>query len=260
MLSGAVWLAALSLSQLSSRTVAMPAIEQGVSALTEIDTLLAIHEEELCNLAEADAAIEVPGFPVQGVDVRIDDIRCVDGVLDRDSLRTLLLTRSAEQVYLHGADAFSDGSTDAGDASILSPSGGIQATLDSVGASMHDRMEIVVLVLGVTNAVLLGIVLLLGRGIRRFAGAGLVLILAALPLLIGGLILWFGLGAMTSGNGLTAEFATITRSLLELPLRNALVVAGAGVALLVPVLIVDRLVKRAQYQAWWEHSPDVTHR
>ncbi len=193
-------------------------------------------------------------FPVQGVDVRIDDVHCRDGVLDRKALRTLLLSRSAEQVYLNGADAFSAGSTNAGDASILSPSGGIRATLDSVGASMHDRMEIIVLVLGVANAVLLGIVLLLGRGIRRFAGVGLVLILAALPMLIGGLILWFGLGTMTSGTGLTADFATITRSLVGLPLRNALVVAGAGLALLVPVLIVDRLVKRAQYEEWWEHS------
>lgn len=254
---GMLFLAALSLAQLSSRTVAMPAIERGVASLTEIDALLAIHEEELCRLAATEAPIQVPGFPVQGIDVRVSDIRCTDGTLDRESLRALLLSKSADAVYLRGADAFQDDPDAAEETSILSASGGIRATLDSVGASMHDRTTAATWVLGGMSALLLLAMLLLGRGVRRFAGLGLVLVIAAAPMLLGSLILWVVLGTMDSGDGLTAQFAQITRSLLGVPIRNGLCVAVAGVALIVPALLVERAVRHARYaeQAeWWEYG------
>jgi hypothetical protein len=253
-LTGAVWLAALSMSQLSSREMAMPAIERGVAALTEIDALLEIHEQELCTLAESETAVEALGFPVRGVDLSLNDVRCEDGELNREELRALLLMRSAERVYLDGAGAFEDESAVDGDTSILSPSGAIRATLDSVGASMHDRVTTVAWVLGAVNAVLLAAVLLLGRGIRRFAGVGLVLALAAFPTLAAALALWVGIGLMDSDSGLTAEFAEITQALLGLPLRNALILGGAGLALLVPVLITDHLIRRSRREQWWEYS------
>ena len=253
-LTGALWLGALSLSQLSSRTVAMPAIERGVAALTEIDELLSIHEQELCSLAESQAAVNVVGLPVQGVAIDVDDIRCTDGKLNREALRPLLLSSSAEQVYLHGGAAFLDETASREGASILSSSGAIRAILDVVGLSMHDRMATAALVLGAVNGMLVIAVLLLGRGIRRFAGLGIVLVLAALPMLLGALAAWLLAGTMDSGTGLTAQFAQLSRSLLGLPLRNALWLTGAGIALIVPVLLVDALLRQSQPQEWWEHS------
>jgi hypothetical protein len=251
---GALWLGALSLSQLSSRPVAIPAIERGVASLTEIDQLLSLHEDDLCRLAATDAPIEIPGYPVRGIDVRLNDIHCTDGKLDRDALRALLLSKSAEQVYLHGADAFLDDSASLDDASMLSASGGIRTILASIGADMHDRTTTAAWVLGGTSAVLLLATLLLGRGVRRFAGLGLIFMLAALPMLFGALILWAVLGAMDGGTGLTAQFAQITRSLLNLPIRNAFGLTLAGAALIVPSLLIARAVQRARDADWWEYG------
>lgn len=253
-ITGAIWLAALSMSQLSSRTVAMPAIEHGVAALTEVDALLEIHEQELCNLAESDAAVDIVAFPMRGISISSEDVQCTNGELDREGLRTMLVTQGAEQVYVHGADAFLDESASDEDASILSASGAIRATLDSVGASMHDRVTTATWVLGAVCTVLIIVLLLLGRGIRRFAGLGLVLMLAAVPTLVGAIALWFAVGLMDSGAGLTNDFAEITRSLLGLPLRNALLLGGAGLAILVPVLVTDRLIQRSRREEWWEYS------
>ncbi len=253
-LTGMFWLGALSLSQLSSRTVAMPAIERGVTALTEIDRLLAIHEDGLCALAASGAAVNIMGLPIQGVDIQVDDVHCIDGKLDREDLRARLLSNSAQQIYLHGADAFLDDAASDEGASILSASGAIRATLDSVGASMHDRITTTAWVLSAVNGVLIVAVLLLGRGIRRFAGLGMVLVIAAAPMLLGALISWLVLGTMDSGAGLTAQFAQLSRSLLSLPLRNALWLTGAGIALIVPVLVVDALLRRSRRMEWWEYS------
>lgn len=253
-LTGAAWLGALTLSQLSSRQVAIPAIERGVAAITEVDELLSIHEEELCNLAESDSALEVSSFPVQGVDVAVSDIHCIDGRLDHEALRTLLLSRSAEQVYTLGADAFIDESGEREAASILSTSGATRATLDGIGESMHDRTTKAAWILGGVSALLLALVLALGRGVRRFAGVGIVLVLVALPTLLGALLSWFIVGRMDTGSGVTSQFAEIFRSLLGLPLRNSIALLASGVALIVPVLLVDALLRRSDRREWWEHS------
>lgn len=253
-LVGAAWLGALSVSQLSSREVAIPAIQRGVAALTEVDELLAIHEQELCDLAESDSALQVSRFPVQGVEVGVSDIHCTDGRLDKEALRTLLLERSAEQVYAHGADAFVDDLGEAEGSSILSTTGAARATLDSIGQSMHDRTTKAAWVLGAISALLLAAVVALGRGVRRFAGLGIVLVLVAAPTLIGVLLASFLVGRFDTDSGLTSQFADIIRSLLRLPLRNAVALLAAGVALIVPVLAVDWLLRRADRREWWEHS------
>lgn len=253
-LVGAAWLGALSLSQLSSRQVAVPAIERGVAALTEVDELLALHEQELCQLAATDSALEVSRFPVQGVEVAVSDIHCTDGRLDKDGLRTLLLERSAEQVYARGADAFLNTNGTAEGTSILSTTGATRVTLDSIGESMHDRATKAAWVLGGLSALLLAILIALGRGVRRFAGVGIVLVLVAAPTILGVLGSWFLVSRLDTGSGVSAQFAEIMRSLLRLPMRNAVTLLAAGVALIVPVLIVDALLRRADRREWWEHS------
>ncbi|MGE0134703.1 MAG: hypothetical protein AB7L91_10475 [Dehalococcoidia bacterium] len=253
-LAGAAWLGALSLSQLSSREVAIPAIERGVAALTEVDELLAIHEQDLCELAETDSALQVSRFPVRGVEMAVSDIHCTDGRLDRDALRALLLERSAEQVYTQGADAFLDESEEAEASSILSTTGAARLTLDSIGESMHERSTRAAWILGGISLLLLAGVIALGRGVRRFAGVGIVLVLIATPTMLGVMAAWVLIGQYDSGTGVTAQFADIVRSLLDLPMRNAVALLAGGVALLVPVLAVDWVLRRTDRREWWEQG------
>lgn len=253
-LVGAAWFGALSLSQLSSREVAIPAIQRGVAALTEVDELLTIHERELCDLAATDSALRVSRFPVQGVEVAVSDIHCTDGRLDKEALRTLLLERGAEEVYVHGADAFADELGESEASSVLSTTGAARATLDSIGQSMHDRTTKAAWVLGAVSALLLAALVALGRGVRRFAAAGIVLVLVAAPTLLGVALASLAVAWFDTDTGLTSQFAAIIRSLLQLPLRNTAALLTAGVALLVPVLGVDWLLRRADRREWWEQS------
>lgn len=253
-LVGAAWFGALSLSQLSGREVAIPAIQRGVAALTEVDELLTIHERELCDLAATDSALRVSRFPVQGVEVAVSDIHCTDGRLDKEALRTLLLDRSAEEVYVHGADAFADELGESEASSVLSTTGAARATLDSIGQSMHDRTTKAAWVLGAVSALLLAALVALGRGVRRFAATGIVLVLVAAPTLLGVALASLAVAWFDTDTGLTSQFAAIIRSLLQLPLRNAAALLTAGVALLVPVLGVDWLLRRADRREWWEQS------
>ena len=253
-LTGALWVAALSLSQVSSRPVAIPAIEQGVAAITEVDALLVIHQHDLCDLAAADVPVDILGFPISGLDVGVSDIHCTGGALDAAALRSLLLTTSAEHIYVNGADAFLADDNASQTASALSASGGIRQLISTLGAGTHDQMTVAAQVLGALNAVLLLGVVLLGRGVRRFAGAGLVILVAAFPTLAVALLAWVFLGTMDSGSGITAQFAQIARSLAEVPLRNAVWLSVCGLALLLPALLLDHLIRRARNAQWWEYS------
>jgi hypothetical protein len=248
-----LWLVALTLSQLTSREVAMPAVERGVAALSEVDALLQLHGNQICAQVDAGVPIEIPGFAVQGVTLHPQEVRCPNGELDRANLRALLVAQGAEQVYLRGTDAFREDTAAASTGSILSASGAIRLVLDNVGADMNERISVLVFPLGLL-CLLVGVgFLLLGRGLGRFIGLGWVLVVSAFPMLMGVLLMWGVLSLVESGpdNSLMSEFQHITRSLIGLPLRNALYIIVAGFAIAIPAWAVRRFyLNRRRYEVY----------
>jgi hypothetical protein len=227
------WVACAALAQLTSRAVAIPTAERGIAAVTEVDALLRIHETQLCAAsAGSGEPVDLAGFPVRDVLLRAQEVPCPNGVLDRATLRDLLLSRGAELLYLRGTDAFTDPSRAADAAPVLSATWLIRVLLDSLSAGLHEWLVVVAWAIGGVGALLAGVVWLLGRRGARLQRIGWAMTLGALPVLLaaaGAWVLLLLLGG--TGGSLVAEFASITRSLAALPALDALLTMVAGLAL-----------------------------
>ena len=230
----AVWVACVALSQLTSRSVAIPAAERGIAAVTEIDALLRLHEAQLCTAAAAGSnePVDLAGFPVHDVLLRAQEVPCPNGTLDRAVLRDLLLSRGAELLYLRGTAAFTDPSRPADAAPVLSSTWLIRVLLDSLSAGLHEWLVVAAWAMGGLGALLAGIVWLLGRRGARLQRIGWAMTLGALPVLLAAGGAWVLLLLLGGGSSsLLAEFASIARSLAALPALEALLVMVAGLAL-----------------------------
>ncbi|MSQ29982.1 MAG: hypothetical protein EXR68_05805 [Dehalococcoidia bacterium] len=239
----ALWLTAFALAQVTAREVAIPAAERGLAALSEVDSLLALGERTLCAQAGGEGIIDLPGFPVRGVEVRGSEVRCIDGRLDREALRALLLARGADLVYLRGIEAFIDAGRTPEAVSPFSGTGAVRGLIDGVTSAVHERVAMAACALGALGVVLTAVLLVMGRGFGRLSRIGIALSLGALPVLGTGLVLRFALGALAAraGDPMLDEFIAVARALTAVPLRDALWLLVGGLALVAPGVMGTRL-------------------
>jgi hypothetical protein len=238
-----LWLGAFSLWQVTARAVALPVAERGLASIAEIDALLTLHAGELCAQAGSNEAVQVEGFPIPDVAVRGTELSCADGVLDRAALRTLLLQRGAERIYLRGDEAFTESGRTADSASLFSGAGLVRRLLDSIGTSTHQLAALGTWGLGGVSALLALVLLAAGARRRRVAALGGAMMLSALPVIgaalgLKGLLSVFG--NTGESDAMLREFVAITNDLAWLPLRNALILAACGLLLVAPVVLSRR--------------------
>jgi hypothetical protein len=210
----ALWAVALSLSQATSREVAQPVAVHGIAVLTGVDALLDLHLEAVrAAAAEADDTepIALPGYPVLGASWLAVEARTAS----RDTLRGLLLSRSADLVYINGVSVLAegDGTFDGG---TFSTSAGVRRVLETLSQSNHDRASAFVWPLGLIALALSIVLAISGNGFARFSVLGTTLLIGALPAIV--------LGAM---------------------LRAAVTLVLIGLAILVPALLLHSLFDRS---------------
>ncbi|MDA1002940.1 MAG: hypothetical protein O3B31_06270, partial [Chloroflexi bacterium] len=174
------WLLALSAHQATGRVAAIPAIERGVAALTEIDALLVIHQEAIAAAGESRASepgarVAVPGFPIPDASLTAEEARD----LAPADQRALVLALAAEAVYARGVDAFLvEGGTPVG-TTALSTEGLARRLLATLTASTHDRIGGWLSLLGMVAVALAVVLVLLGHGFARFGALAVPLLVAA---------------------------------------------------------------------------------
>lgn len=236
----ALSLAAFALAQVTSREVAIPAAERSVAALSEVDSLVSLAERALCAQAGGEGALDLPGFAVGDVQVRANEVRCVDGRVDLEALRALLLSRGADLVYLRGIEAFIEAGRTPAPASPLSGAGAIRTLVDVLTVTVHEPAVLAAWALAALGAALAGALLLLGRrGLGRLARVGVALAVGAAPVLLAALALRFALASFTTEDDpMLAEFIAIAHALLGVPLWDAAWVLLGGLALVVPGVVV----------------------
>ncbi len=236
------WLTAFALAQVTAREVAIPAAERSIAALSEVDSLLTLGERALCAQAGGDGALELPGFAVGDVQVRANEVRCVDGRVDLDALRALLLSRGADLVYLRGIEAFIEAGRTPAPTSPLSGAGAIRGLIDALTVTVHEPAALGAWGLGALGAMLAGTLLVMGRGLGRPARVGVALAIGATPVLLAALVLRFALGSLATGadDPMLREFIAIAHALLGVPLYDAAWVLGGGIALAVPGMVAAR--------------------
>lgn len=232
------WLLALSAHQATGRVAAIPAIERGVAALTEIDALLVTHQEAIAAAGESRASepgarVAVPGFPVPDASLTAEEARD----LAPADQRALVLARAADAVYARGVDAFLvEGGTPVG-TTALSTEGLARRLLATLTVSTHDRIGGWLSLLGMVAVALAVVLVLLGHGFARFGALAVPLLVAA----AGGVASALGLrlvAALAGGDGGFAdELTAIAQALAWTPVRNALWFAVAAVAVALPAAI-----------------------
>jgi len=234
----AAWLLVLSAHQVTDRVVAIPALERGVAALTELDALLLMHRDAIAaagasRAADPVARVEVPGFPIAAATLTAVEARD----LGAEEQRALVLERAATAIYERGVDALLvDGGT-AVDAGMLSAEGFAGRLLSALTAGTHERVGEWLRVIGLVAIGLAAGVLLLGRGFGRFGALALPLLGAAAL----GVAAAFALrlaAAVAGGEGdLANELSAIAQGLAWTPARNASWFAAAAAAVALPAML-----------------------
>ena len=235
----AAWLAAHSASQATSEEVALPALERAIAALTEADSLLELHREEIAAEVAAGDAVAVPGYPL---DVRVPASRAATP----SALRAELLSRSAALVRAEGSAAFTDPTGEPPVVARLSSAGLMQAVMDGLTAARHERWSGYVSQLGGLSALLAALGLLLAVGVGRFIRLGGAAVAAAALVVVPTVALRVGVGFIGEDDAIGAEAREIASSLLGAGLRNALWLAAAGFAILVPAAVLDRVFQDSE--------------
>ena len=242
----ALWLGVLSVAQATDERPALAALERGVAALTGVETLLDLQLEAVQEQADAGSeTLTVPGFPVRDAGVPAADVTRSDGSVDRALLREALLRKSARLVHTRGVSAFREAGGETEAASRLSVSGGIRTLLNGLSSDNHGTAVVWLWPLGGACLLLGALLLSLAGGLGRFIALGAALTAAAVPVLLAALAARLALGFVDAGEPLVEEFVSIGRQLAALPLRNALWVAAAGVAVALPAAVLNAFFERS---------------
>jgi hypothetical protein len=220
----------LSLYQATAEGTAKHALRRAVTALVEIDVLIARDHESLRERAvsaEAGEELRLRDFPL--------DVSLTPGeVLDSTppELRAILLDRSDDRLYDEGTAALR---TDGGaQPSRFSAAGLVDRWLDLLRERNH---QVTGVLTGIAAAVCLILALAListSRGFGRIAAVGAVTLAGALPTLALALLLRLNIRLASDGDTeyTQRELLEIGDALVWIPLRNGIAFAALGAALL----------------------------
>ena len=218
-----LFLASLSVYEITRPNRAQTLIAAGVASLTDIDQTL---EENLPALREnarasSEPSVQLPGYPLPVALSRLEALTA-----DPPTLRALVLERSASLVYATGLDPFDE--TGEQSAGVLSITNVIRELIGFLTGEAHDRARLVALV-SLAVATLMGAATLaLNRGFARFTSFGLALLLPSAA----GYFLARGGGELLdrfgSDDAFVVDLQLMVQAMLDVPERNFLIVGSVG--------------------------------
>ena len=242
------WLSAFSLAQATTPEAALPAITRAAIVLTGVDALLDVHAENLEEQALAGGLIDVPGYPLN-VSVPAAEATGNDGAFDLRLLREALVDRSALLLREEGLAAFRDPGGAITPPSRFSSAGLLDQLITRLRASEHDRWSSFVTPLGYAAVVLAAAVMLLGVGFGRLIRLGGAALIAGALVLIGAVLIRFMFGVLADDGAIGNEARSIMNTLASGPIRNGLLMAIGGAAILLPALALGRLFESSDRRA-----------
>lgn len=231
---------ALALMQASAEGPAKETHERAIAALTEIDTLIERHYEDLQVRAEAsppEAMLQLREYPIEVPLTRGEALG-----ISKPDLRALLLSRSADIMYADGTSALraADG---ADSVPRFTAAGAVDRSLDLLRRDVHDAMRIVVYVLAAISLLLAVTLASLARGFGRLGSIGVAMLASGLVVLVSGAL--FRLMASTDSSGdnefVRAELMDIGATMAMIPIRAGTAFALAGVAFVIVALLFARV-------------------
>ena len=238
-------LAVHSLAQATGDEVARPALASAVDAIAEPEALIDLHVETLGEAAAGAApgsGIAVPGYPVMGVELTAEE--AASG--DRARMRDALVERSVARIRADGRAALAEEGIAPPVAERLSTAGAVAVLLDGLTQSAHESWQEWRTRLVVAAAILGAAVLVLPRGFGGVLGLGAALLTSGLLVAAGSLGLRLALAVGSAEGPLLDAYLRIARDLAFIPLRNGIVLAAAGAALVLPAALLRAAFERSE--------------
>lgn len=224
---------ALAIRQATSPAAARNVLGAGIARVTDLDRLLA---EDLPSASDASGTAVLPGFPI---DIQLTQAD-VAGKTTAE-VRQLVLDRAAALVYDHGVHAFDRTGNQA--VSRFSAEGLLTTQANQITRTTHSRATTATVILAVVAAVAAVSLISVaadGRRLRLLAIAVFTVGLAGLA--ISG-VAWALLGQIGGSDPFDAAMRSLARSVVDVPLRDFLIVSLLGVAMLL-AMPVGRLLAR----------------
>ena len=226
----ALLLCVLSFAHVTAEGPAKRSLGRSVAILTEVDAFLDLRFEALQQEAaqlDVAAEIELSDFPLP---VSFAPAEILEA--DRQELRTLLLTRAADQVYEGGMSLFREDR--GGGVSIVSPQGAVRRGMDFLRPGPHNVLTALTWTLAALAAVLTLGLTRACRGYGRLVALGASVSLVAVPFLLLAIVtrLAFRLAADGLDEYLAHEFLELGQELTWAPIRNGVIFSVGGLLFL----------------------------
>jgi hypothetical protein len=234
---------ATALWQVTSRATARDLIERGLVALTDIDLVLSERREELRTVAgRADGPVEIPGYPLAVLLTREEALN-----LPVAELRFVVLRRSSALIYEEGLGAFDR--TGEQSFSLASSDGLLVRLVGRLNADTHSSARVAMLVLLFATAGVMVLLVLKEHGFRRSRTLGAAALAAGLvAAFLAGVMARVVVDQLWGGDPFEDDIRSIVTAGLDIALRDALIVAAAGVGIIL-VSVVCQFALRAQARA-----------
>lgn len=229
--------------QLTSPDISQRVLRRTIAALNEIDAIWPTAHQQLVEEAQSDpnASLAIPDFPVR-VTVNSQE------VLNSSSaqLKTLVLARSATQVYEDGTKAFTSDPEATRDLGLFSPQGAVHRGISFLTHDAHQALRLLVIALSVVSFILMLSLLSLTRAYGRITAVGISVTLAALTSLLvtTTLRLILDSAASRARDYIIADLLTVGKEIVEVALRSSVIFSLLGLALVIMGLALNRLTLR----------------
>ncbi len=230
----------VSCRQVTGQAAARNILEAGVVNLTDLDQLLADEGPELrqAALESTDQVVTFPDYPLDIVLTRDEVLKSSDA-----ELRTIILERSSALIYVDGVSAFDR--TGSGSVRRFSLQGVLELAVGQVSSENHSRATFFALV-SLAGCVLAGVATAAtGQGWGRMRGVGMAMGAGAVPVILLFFVARLAVNAVGAGDPFEENLRDTASAALTAPIRNGLIVLGAGVAVVVAAVVLSRVERLA---------------
>ena len=229
-----LWITLTSALHLTSPKVALAMQTELIRTVIEVDQLIDGNINEITS-NELNVFYPLPNAAVSQSEFE---------QLNSDQLRKILLERSAFDLYTNGVSAFSENNRTI-ETKFFSGAGGVKLFIDLFTYKQHQNLSnyesnLVMLVCASTF-----LILLLGRGTKKFWSLGISTLIASLLVLITTLAIKYLLAALLSNQlALTNDIQEIVNILFKAPVQNTITLGLAGMILLTLSFLAEQTLRK----------------
>jgi hypothetical protein len=232
----------LQLYQASSESSAIPALRRSVVALTELDVLVSQQYDDLQLQAATGGpgdVVTLDGYPL-AVSLSPDDVRDAS----REEIRETIVSQSADVLHREGTGAWR--ADDGADPGRFTAAGAVDRSMDLLREDVHQFSLVALIVFAALSLALAAVLALTCRGYGRLGAIGVALLLASIPLLLGGFLGRISTRSADADHYLRDQLFAIGHGLSSIPLRDGIAFAALGASLVAVAMIADRATRDAR--------------